>query len=65
MLLGVMTTALQNAWRADRNTYEEVATLAQWAVEKKTKLMMIKNLQVGREPEHKATPTTRNPNGIY
>ena len=43
-----MTTALQNAWGADSNTYEDVDTLARWAMEKETKLTMIKNLQGGR-----------------
>ena len=34
-LLAGMTTALQNAWGADSNTYEDVDTLARWAMEKK------------------------------
>ena len=60
-----MTTALQNAWGADSNTYEDVDTLARWAMEKENKLMMIKNLQGGRGTEHKTTPTPRNQNGTY
>ena len=60
-----MTTALQNAWGADSNTYEDVDILARWAMEKETKLTMIKNLQEGRGTEHKATPTPRNQNGTY
>ena len=60
-----MTTALQNAWGADSNTYEDVDTLARWAMEKETKLTMIKNLQRGRGTEHKTTPTPRNQNRIY
>ena len=60
-----MTTALQNAWGADSNTYEDVDTLARWAMEKRTKLTMIKNLQGGQGKEHKTTTTPRNQNGIY
>ena len=63
-LLAGMTTALQNAWEADSNTYEDVDTMARWAMKKETKLTMIKNLQGGRGTEHKATPTPRNQNGI-
>ena len=33
-LLTGMTIALQNAWDADSNTYEDVDTLARWAMEK-------------------------------
>ena len=65
MLLAGMTTALQNAWGADSNTYEYVDTLARWAMEKETKLTIIKNLQGGRGTEHKTTPTPRNQNGTY
>ena len=60
-----MTTTLQNAWGADSNTYEDCETLAKWAMEKKTKLTMIKNLQGGRGTEHKTTPNPRNQNGTY
>ena len=64
-LIAGMTTALQNAWGADNNIYEDVDTLARWAMEKETKLTMIKNLQGGRGTEHKTTPTPRNQNGTY
>ena len=64
-LLAGMTTTLQNAWGADSNTYEDCDTLARWAMEKETKLTMIKNLQGGRGTEHKTTPTPRNQNGTY
>ena len=63
--LAGMTTALQNAWGADSNTYKNVDTFARWAMEKEIKLTMIKNLQGGRGREHKTTPTPRNQNGIY
>ena len=64
-LLAGMTTTLQNAWGADSNTYEDCDTLARWAMEKETKLTMIKNLQGGWGTEHKTTPTPRNQNGTY
>ena len=64
-LLAGITTALQNAWGADSNTYKDVDTLARWAMEKETKLTMIKNFQGGRGTEHKATPNPRNQNGTY
>ena len=62
-LLAGMTTALQNAWGADSNTYEDVNTLARWAMEKEIQLTMIKNIQGGRGTEHKTTPTRTNQNG--
>ena len=64
-LLAGMTTTLQNGWGADSNTYEDCDTQARWAMEKETKLTMIKNLQVGRGTEHKTTLTPRNQNGTY
>ena len=64
-LLAGMTTTLQYGWRADSNTYEDCDTLARWAMEKETKLRMIKNLQGGRGTEHKITQTPRNQNGTY
>lgn len=64
-LLAGMNPTLQNAWGMDSNTYEDVDTLARWAMEKETKLAMIKNVQHGRGADHKATPTPRNQNGTY
>ena len=49
----------------ESDPYETVNTLARWAIEKETKLTMIRNLQKGRETEHKATTTPRIPNGTY
>ena len=65
LLLAGRTTILQNAWRADNNTYEDCDTLARWAMEKETKLTMTKNLQGWRGTEPKTTPTPRNQNVIY
>ena len=64
-LLAGMSITLQNAWGVDSNIYKNVDTLARWAMEKETKLTMIKNLQHGRGTEHKVTPTLRNQNGTY
>ena len=65
LLLAGMTTTLQNAWGADSNIYEDCDTLARWAMEKETKLTMIKNLQERRGTEHKRIPTPGNQNGTY
>ena len=62
-LLAGITTTLQNAWGEDSNIYEDCDSLARGAMEKETKLTMIKNLQAGRGTEHKTTPTPRNQNG--
>ena len=64
LLMG-MSPTLQNAWGGESNPYESGDTLARWAIEKETKLTMIRNLQKGRETDHNATTTPRNPNGTY
>ena len=64
-LLAGMNPNLQNAWGMDSNIYEDVDTLARWAMGKETKLAMIKNVQHGRGMDHKANPTPRNQNGTY
>ena len=64
-LLAEMYTTLQNSWGADSNTYQDIDTFARWAMEKETKLTMIKNFEGGRETEHKVTATLRNRNGRY
>ena len=64
LLMG-MSPTLQNAWRGESDPYESVNTFARWAIEKETKLTMIRNLQKGRETDHEATTTPRNPNGTY
>ena len=64
-LLAGMTTPLQNAWGADSNTYEDVDTLARWAMHNETNLTIFKNLQGGRGTEHKTPPTPRNQNDTY
>ena len=46
LLIG-MSPTLQNAWGGESDTFESVDTLARWAIEKETKLTMIRNLQNG------------------
>ena len=64
-LLAGITTGLQNAWGPDSKTYENVDTLVRWAMEKETKLTMIKIWQGGQGTEHKPTPILKNQNGTY
>ena len=42
-----MNPTLENAWRLDSNTYQDIDRLVKWAIEKETKLAMIKNVQHG------------------
>lgn len=49
----------------DSNTDENIDTLARWAMEKETKLAMIKNVQDGRGTDHEANPTPGNQKGTY
>ena len=60
-----MSPTLQNAWGGESDIYQSVDTLARWAIVKETKLTMIRNFQKGRETDHTATTTHRNPNGTY
>ena len=64
-LLGGMNTDLQNAWGASRDKYTSTKALANWAIEKETKLATVRHIQ-----GHKTTTTAprtndipRNPNG--
>ena len=46
LLMG-MSPTLQNAWGGESDPYESVDSLGKWAIEKETKLTMIRNLQKG------------------
>jgi hypothetical protein len=65
-LLGGMIADLQNAWGASSDKYTSTEALANWAIEKETKLATVRHTQ-----GHKTatTPRTneipRNPNGTY
>ena len=52
LLLGGMTTELQNAWRACSEEYKDLEVLAQWAIRKEPKLAMDRHIQV--------SPSTKN-----
>lgn len=60
-----MMPALQNTCGGESDAYESADILARWAIEKETKLTMIKNLQRGRETNYKPTTRPRNLNGTY
>ena len=64
-LLAGMNPTLQNAWEMDSHTYEDVDKLARWAMEKETKLAIIKNVQHVRGTDDKTSPTRRNQNTTY
>ena len=64
LLMG-MSPTIQNSWGEESDPYESVDTFARWAIEKETKLTMIRNHQKGRETDHKTTTTPRNPNRTY
>ena len=66
-LLGGMNSELQNAWGASSDKYTNITALANWVIEKETKLATVRHIQ-----GHKTTTTTprtidvpRNPNGTY
>jgi len=45
LLLGGMTAELQNAWGACSEEYQDLETLAQWAIRKETKLGTVRHIQ--------------------
>ena len=64
-LLGRMNSELQNAWGASSDKYTNITALANWAIEKETKLATVRHIQ-----GHKTTTMTprtneapSNPNG--
>jgi len=67
LLLGGMITELQNAWGASSEEYEDLETLAQWAIRKETKLATVKHIQGSPATKNiqRETTTQRNPDGTY
>jgi len=67
LLLGGMITELQNAWGASSEEYEDLETLAQWAIRKETKLATVKHIQGSPLTKNiqRETTTPRNPDGTY
>jgi len=45
LLLGGMIAELQNAWGASSEVYQDLETLAQWAIRKETKLATVRHIQ--------------------
>ena len=54
-LLGGMNPELQNAWGASSDKYTNITALANWAIEKETKLATLRHIQ-----GHKTTTLSKN-----
>src|ERR1700712_2183014 len=68
LLLGGMSTELQNTWGANSDKYESTEVLAQWAILKETKLATVRHIQgntLTRSPNPKTSDTPRNSDGTY
>src|ERR1700712_2379858 len=68
LLLGGMSTELQNAWGASSDEYESTEFLAQWAIRKETKLATVRHIQgntLTRSPNPKTSDTPRNSDGTF
>jgi len=67
LLLGGMIAELQNTWGASSEEYEDLETLAQWAIRKETKLAMVRHIQGSPTTKsvQRETITPRNPDGTY
>jgi len=67
LLLRGMIAELQNAWGAGSVEYQDLETLAQWAITKETKLATARHIQgspLTRNIKWETT-TPRNPDGTY
>ena len=66
-LLGGMNSELQNAWGASSDKYTNITALANWAIEKETKLATVRHIQGHKTttPIQKTSEVPRNPNGTY
>jgi len=65
LLLGGMIAELQNAWGASSEDYEDLESLAQWAIRKETKLAKVRHIQGSQKSVQRETITPRNPDGKY
>jgi len=67
LLLEGMIAELQNAWGASSEEYEDLETLAQWAIKKETKLATVRHIQGSPSTKNvqRETITPRNPDGTY
>ena len=66
-LLGGMNPELQNAWGASSDKYTNITALANWAIEKETKLATVRHIQGHKAttPIQRQNEIPRNPNGTY
>jgi len=67
LLLGGMITELQNAWGTSSEEYENLETLAKWAIRKETTLATVKHIQGSPLTKNiqRETTTPRNADGTY
>jgi len=62
-----MIIELQNAWGASREEYKDLEALAQWAIQKETKLATVRYIQGSPLAKNiqRETSTPRNPDGTF
>jgi len=67
LLWGGMNTELQNAGGATSEEYKDLEDLAQWTIQKETKLATVRHIQggPGTKTTKRETITSRNPHGTY
>ena len=67
LLLGGMSTELQNAWGASNEESEYLGALAQWAIRKETKLATVRHIQgwPSTKKVQQETITPLNPDRTY
>jgi len=65
LLLGGMIAELQNTWAASSEEYEDLESLAQWAIRKETKLATVRHIQGSQKSVQRETIPPLNPDGIY
>jgi len=67
LLLGEMIAELQNTWGVGSEEYEDLETLAQWAIRKETKLATVRHIQGSPSTKNiqQERITPRNPDRIY
>jgi len=67
LLLGEIIAELQNAWGTSSEEYDNLVTLAQWAIRKQTKLAPVRHIQgsPGTKSAQRETIIPRNPDRTY
>ena len=64
-LPGGMNSELQNAWGASSDKYTNITALANWAIEKETKLATVRHIQGDKTTTPRTNEIPRNPKGTY